>query len=125
MGQWGAILPILTGITMIAVFADRDGTHEKGSFRTVMSALLAAAAYASPFAFGHAATELTNGLVSAIMIRVVAIGVVLSAILVLRLPLLPKRGVVGALDGTAIYSILAAAVLAIASKMTSSSRAAV
>ncbi|MBU2991680.1 EamA family transporter [Octadecabacter sp. 1_MG-2023] len=115
LGQWGAILVILAGIAMVAVLADRDRTQESDWFWTVVSALVAAAAFASTFAFGHAATELTNGLVAAMGTRVIAIGVLACGIIALRLPLWPKRGtlgvlaIMGVLDGVAILSIMTAA----------------
>lgn len=114
LGQWSAILMILAGITMIAVLADRERTPETGKFWTVLSALVAAAAFASTFAFGQAATEMTNGLVSAMVTRIVAIAIILGSILVLRLPLWPQKGalgvlaVMGVLDGLAILSIMTA-----------------
>lgn len=113
-GQLGAILMIFTGITMIAVLADKDSTQEIGKFWTVVSALIAAAAFASTFAFGQIAAEMTNGLISAILTRIVAIGVIFSGILALRLPLWPKSGalgilaIMGLLDGIAILSIMTA-----------------
>ncbi|MCF2905604.1 DMT family transporter [Octadecabacter sp. CECT 8868] len=115
LGQWGAILVILTGIAMVAVLADREHAQEKDRFWTVVSALVAAAAFAITFTFGHAAAELTNGLVTAMGTRVIAIGLLICGIIALRLPLWPKRetlsilAIMGVLDGVAILSIMAAA----------------
>ncbi|MEP1765579.1 MAG: DMT family transporter [Sulfitobacter sp.] len=114
-GQWAAILTILTGITLIATLADRTKTQATPKFWTVVSGLVAAVAFSSTFAFGQMATSMTNGLVSAMAMRVVAIGVILAGILALRLPLWPKPStwgvlaIMGILDGIAIVSITSAA----------------
>jgi len=113
-GQWSAIGMILLGITVIAVLSDQTSTQEHGKFWTVVSALTAAAAFSSTFYFGQTATEMTNGLVSAISTRIVTIGILTTGILVLRLPLWPRREtmgilcVMGILDGLAILSIVSA-----------------
>ena len=113
--QWAAILTILTGITLIATLSDKTKTQDTPKLWTVVSALVAAVAFSSTFAFGQIATEMTNGLVSAIAMRIVAIGVILAGILALRLPLWPKSGtwgilaIMGLLDGIAILSIMSAA----------------
>ncbi|WP_341368082.1 DMT family transporter [Yoonia sp. BS5-3] len=114
VGQLTAVGVILCGITMIAVLADRDDDHETSYFWTIVSALICAAAFASTFHFGQSATELTNGLVSAIITRIVAIGVLLTGFWTLRLPLWPAVSslgafaVMGVLDGVAIFSIMSA-----------------
>ena len=113
-GQGGAILMVLTGITMIAILADKGSTQKTRKLLTVISALVAAVAFSSTFAFGQIATEMTNGLVSAIATRIVAIGVILGGILALQLPLWPRSGawgilaIMGLLDGLAILLIMAA-----------------
>ncbi|MGJ8624291.1 MAG: EamA family transporter [Yoonia sp.] len=113
--QWAAILTILTGITLIATLSDRTKTQDTPKFWTVVSASVAAVAFSITFAFGQIATEVTNGLVSAMAMRIVAICVILVGILALRLPLWPKSGtwgilaIMGLLDGVAILSIVSAA----------------
>ncbi|MEN8895659.1 MAG: DMT family transporter [Yoonia sp.] len=113
--QWIAILMILTGITLIATLSDKTKTLGTPKLWTVVSALVAAVAFAITFALGQIATDMTNGLVSAMAMRVVAIGVILMGILALRLPLWPKSGtwsilaIMGLLDGIAILSIMSAA----------------
>jgi len=79
-GQWSAIGMILLGITVIAVLSDQTSTQEHGKFWTVVSALTAAAAFSSTFYFGQTATEMTNGLVSAISTRIVTIGILTTGI---------------------------------------------
>ncbi|MGJ8623465.1 MAG: EamA family transporter [Yoonia sp.] len=113
-GQGAAVLMVLTGVTLIAVLADKMTTQETGKFWTIISALIAAVAFAGTFAFGQTATEMTNGLVSAMIMRIVAICVILTGILALRLPLWPASGawgilaIMGVLDGIAILSIITA-----------------
>ncbi|MDO6591165.1 EamA/RhaT family transporter [Loktanella sp. D2R18] len=112
--QWGAIAMIFGGITMIATLADRGDAQDNGKFLTIVSALIAAAGFSSTFYFGQTATEMTNGLVSAVVTRIVAIGVFLTGILALRLPVWPKSDalgvliIMGILDGIAILSIMIA-----------------
>ncbi|MEP3439962.1 MAG: DMT family transporter [Sulfitobacter sp.] len=114
IGQAAAILSILAGITIIAVLADKELVPTEGKIWTVITALLAAAGFAATFAFGQIATEMTNGLVSSVVMRVVAIGIILTGILALGLPLWPKAGtwrilaIMGVLDGIAILSVVTA-----------------
>ena len=89
--QWGAIVMILGGITMIATLADRSDPQDNGKFWTVVSALIAAAGFSSTFYFGQTVTEMTNGLVSAMVTRIIAIGVFLTGILTLRLLLINSQ----------------------------------
>lgn len=113
--QWAAILTILTGITMIAALSDRTKAQDTPKLWTVVSALVAAVAFSSTFAFIQIAADMTNGLVSAMTMRGVAITVILVGILALRLPIWPERStwgilaVMGLLDGIAIVSISSAA----------------
>ncbi len=114
VGQWIAVGVILFGISLIGVLADREENGGSGYFWTVVSSLICAASFASTFHFGQVATELTNGLVSAISMRVIAIGVLLTGFTALHLPLWPPLSslrtfaAMGVLDGIAIFSIVSA-----------------
>lgn len=114
IGQAAAILTILLGITVIAVLADKENVKTSGKLYTAISALVAAAGFTGTFTFGQIASEMTNGLMSSIVMRIVAIAIIFTGIVALRLPLWPARGtwrilaIMGVLDGIAILSVVTA-----------------
>ena len=113
-GQWVAVFVILIGISAIAGLSDDDSADTRQMAVTAIYALICAAGFAATFTFGQAVTELTNGQMSALSLRIIAIFAIVLVIAVGRLPYWPGRAalpvlaVMGLVDGIAIISVVSA-----------------
>lgn len=112
--QWLAVATVLAGITLVSSMSRDKDTMIPARGLTVLYGLISAAGFAGTFAFGQAATELSNEMLSALVTRIVAIGAMVGVILTFRLPFWPGRKALGVLalmgfaDCIAILSIVSA-----------------
>lgn len=114
LDQWLAVAVVLLGITIVSSMSQDDDTETPSKGLTVIYALVSAVGFAGTFAFGQAATELSNEMLSALLTRLVAIGVMIGVLFVFRLPFWPGRealwvlALMGLADCIAILSIVSA-----------------
>ncbi len=112
--QWLAVLAILVGIAIVAILSDNSQTDIPSKGKTIVYALASAFGFSGTFAFGQMATDLSTGMMSALGMRIVAIGVTVAILLALRLPFWPGRkalwilAVMGLADCIAILSVVSA-----------------
>lgn len=112
--QWLAVLAILGGIMIISMMSSEPETEVPSKGLTVVYGLVAAVGFAGTFAFGQAATELSNEMLSALVTRSVAIAIMVVILLAFRLPVWPGRknlgilALMGLADCIAILSVVSA-----------------
>ena len=112
--QWFAVLAVLIGITIVSSLSDDTATDIPSKGRTAVYALISACGFAGTFAFGQAATELSNEMLSALTTRIFAIVIMVGVLFTFRLPFWPGKGALGLLalmgltDFIAILSIVSA-----------------
>lgn len=118
LDQWLAVAAVLAGITIVSSMSQDKESNIPAKGLTVLYGLVSAVGFAGTFAFGQAATELSNEMLSALFTRMVAIGVMVGVLLAFRLPFWPGRKALGVLalmgfaDCIAILSIVSAGGLA-------------
>ena len=112
--QAAAVLAIIGGVAMIAVLSRKADTQTGTRGPAVFWAAIAAVGFAATFALGQAAEKAGGGLAALTLTRIVAIGVVLFLIAVLR-PAIPGRdgpwkwlAEMGCLDAVALGLVLRA-----------------
>lgn len=115
--QWGAVIAIIIGVSVVAALSDDGESDIPPKGRTILYALVAAVGFASTFALGQWATTLSHDLPVTLVTRVTAIVLLVGIILALKLPIWPGRSavpvlcVMGIADGIALISVISAATL--------------
>ena len=112
--QWAAVLLIIVGVSLVAALADhgREETPAKGP--TILLSIIAAFGFASTFALGQYAAEISGFMPVTMVTRIVAIILLVAGMAVLRLPFWPGRRAIvvllamGIADGIALMSVLSA-----------------
>jgi len=112
--QWGAVLAIAFGVSMVAALAD-DGAEDvppKGP--TILWAAVSAIGFAATFALGQHAAEMAGEMPATLVTRLVTIALLAGGMAWLRLPWWPGRAalpflaMMGVLDGIALLAVLKA-----------------
>lgn len=112
--QWLAVLAVVAGIAIVAVFARRSEETYPPIGPTIALSLLAAAGYFSTFALGQEAARLSDELSTIMVTRLASVAVLAPILLVLAVPMWPGRAalpfivIMGVLDGLALYCVLSA-----------------
>ena len=113
--QWGAVIAIAIGVSLVAALAQHDeGAEIPPEGPTIAYALIAAIGFAGTFAMGQYASEISGHLPVTLVTRVVAICALVIGMLALRLPFWPDRSalpvlaLMGIADGIALLCINAA-----------------
>lgn len=115
--QWFAVGAIVVGVSLVAMLSEANpggGDLGKGTARTVIYALIAAAGFAGTFALGQMATEQASELPVTLATRVVALAVSVAIVVLARRPVWPGTRALGWLiamgiaDGIALLSVLSA-----------------
>lgn len=114
LDQWLAVALVLVGITIVSSMSQDKDAKIPSKAPTILYGLAAALGFAGTFAFGQAATELSNEMLSALVTRIVAIGIMVGVLFTFRLPFWPGRkalwvlALMGLTDCIAILSIVSA-----------------
>lgn len=115
--QWTAVLAIVIGVGLVAALSD-DGDDEAPPYGlTILYSLIAACGFAGTFACGQAAADISGEMSTALLTRVLALGLVVMILLVFKKPVWPGRSALpwliamGIADGIALYAVLSAGVL--------------
>lgn len=112
--QWVAVIAVVLGISIVAIFADQDDADYPALGPTIGLSVLSSVGFFATFALGQEAARLADDLPSIFVTRLASVAVLVPAILLLRLPLWPGRAalpfiaIMGVLDGIALLSVLSA-----------------
>jgi drug/metabolite transporter (DMT)-like permease len=113
--QWGAVLLIIIGVSLVAALADTSSDDVPPKGPTIIFAALSAIGFASTFAISQHAAEMSDDMPVTLVARIVAITLLLIIIATMRLPLWPGRkplfvlALMGIADGIALYCVVSAA----------------
>lgn len=112
-----AVGAIVIGVGVVAALSDHSDEAIPPIGPTIALSAFSAAGFATTFKLGHLAAELSGELPTTLAARLTAVAVLLTFLLVRRMPLWPgKRALLplfamGLLDGVALLSIMSAAAL--------------
>ena len=112
--EWLAVLAVVLGITVVAVFSDAADEDYPALGPTITLSALSAFGFFATFALGQEAARMADDLPSILVTRLAAVAVLLPVMLVMGLPLIPGRnawlfvGIMGVLDGIALLCVLSA-----------------
>lgn len=114
MWQWGAVIIIIIGVSLVAALAQHESEENPPAGLTIAFAVTAAFGFAGTFAIGQYASEISGHLPVALLTRVTAIIILVAAMIVMQLPFwagfraLPTLVLMGVADGIALLCLLAA-----------------
>ncbi|WP_227272446.1 DMT family transporter [Roseobacter weihaiensis] len=112
--QWGAVVAIILGVSVVAALSDTATEEVPPKGRTIFYAAISAIGFAGTFAISQMAAEMSHDLPVTLVTRLAAIGLLMGIILALKLPLWPGRAAVpvlclmGFADGIALMSVVSA-----------------
>ena len=114
MWQWGAVIIIIIGVSLVAALAQHESEKNPPAGLTIAFAVTAAFGFAGTFAIGQYASEISGHLPVALLTRVTAIIILVAAMIIMQLPFwagfraLPTLVLMGVADGIALLCLLAA-----------------
>lgn len=112
--EWGAVLAVLLGVSIVAILSDDGASDTPPRGRTILYSIIASIGFGSTFAIGQLATEIAAELPVSLITRVTSILLLIALMMFWRLPFWPGRAalpiliVMGCLDGIALLSVLSA-----------------
>ena len=112
--QWGAVIIIIIGVSLVAALAQHESEKNPPAGLTIAFAVTAAFGFAGTFAIGQYASEISGHLPVALLTRVTAIIILVAAMIIMQLPFwagfraLPTLVLMGVADGIALLCLLAA-----------------
>jgi drug/metabolite transporter (DMT)-like permease len=112
--QWSAVIAIVVGVAIVAALSDTSADETPPVGPTALLSIIAAIGFAGTFAFGQQAAEISHEMSSTLVTRVVAVGLVVTFLIVLKQPFRPGRRALplliamGIADGVALQSVLSA-----------------
>ena len=112
--QWAAVVAIVLGVSIVAALSDEGEQAGAAKLPTIGFALLSAVGFACTFAMGQAAAAQSGELPTALVTRLVLIGLLFLGMLALRLPFWPGRKalpillLMGVADGIALLCVVSA-----------------
>lgn len=112
--QWLAVLAVVLGIAIVAVFSGETEENDPPLGPTIVLSLLSCFGFFATFALGQEAARLAEELPSIFFTRLASVGVLLAVIFAMKLPLWPGRAalpfiaIMGVLDGIALMCVLSA-----------------
>ena len=118
LAQWGAVVAIVIGVSLVAALSDEAEAEAPAKGRTTLYAIIAAIGFAGTFAFGQMAADLSHEMPSTLVMRLMALALAFTLIAALRQPLWPGKGALpfliamGCADGLALYCVVSAGTLA-------------
>lgn len=112
--QWGAVLAIAAGVSMVAALADEGAGDVPPKGPTILYAAASAIGFAGTFGFGQHAAELAGEMPATLVTRLVTITLLALLIAIRGLTWWPGRhalpflALMGVLDGIALMAVLSA-----------------
>ena len=112
--QWLAVIAVVLGISIVAIFADQDDADYPALGPTIGLSVLSSFGFFATFALGQEAARLADDLPAIFVTRLTSIAVLIPAICLLKIPLWPGRAalpfvaIMGVLDGIALLCVLSA-----------------
>ncbi len=112
--QWGAVLAIAAGVSMVAALADEGVEDVPPKGPTILYAAASAIGFAGTFGFGQHAAELAGDMPATLVARLVSIALLVGLIALRGLSWWPGRAalpflvLMGILDGIALMAVLSA-----------------
>ena len=112
--QWGAVIAIIVGVSLVAALAQHDDEDNPPAGPTIAFSLVAAVGFAGTFALGQYASEISGHLPVTLVTRIMALALLIGAMGALHLPFwagwraLPVLALMGIADGIALLCLLAA-----------------
>lgn len=112
--QWGAVLAIAAGVSMVAALAGEGEEDVPPKGPTILWAALSAIGFAGTFALGQHAAEMAGEMPATLVTRLVSIALLAGLIAARGLPWWPGRAalpflaLMGVLDGIALLAVLSA-----------------
>ena len=112
--QWGAVLAVVVGIAIVAIFSDETEEDTPPLGPTLALSAISCLGFFTTFALGQEAARLADDLPSIFVTRLASVAVLIAAIALLRLPFWPGRAalpfviIMGVLDGIALLCVLSA-----------------
>lgn len=113
-GQWGAVIAVVVGVSLVAALAQTDDADTPPTGPTIGFALLSAVGFAGTFAIGQFAAETSGHLPVTLVTRLTAIAMLVGGMVALRLPFwagkraLPVLILMGLADGIALLCLISA-----------------
>lgn len=112
--QWGAVLAVVAGVSIVAALSDTSSDENPPIGPTIFYALIAATGFAGTFALGQSAAALSHEMSSTLVTRSVAILLVVIILFAFKQPFWPGRKALpwlvtmGIADGIALMCVLSA-----------------
>jgi drug/metabolite transporter (DMT)-like permease len=112
--QWVAVMAIMAGISFVAISAQDDDQVDFDMVPTIVIAVLAAISFALTFELGQTAAAFANERLTVAITRLVALGLLLTAMLAMQKRILPDLKTVpllafmGLMDTVALFCVLSA-----------------
>jgi len=112
--QWVAVLAIMAGISFVAISAQDDDQVDFDMVPTIAIAVLAAISFALTFELGQTAAAFADESLTVAITRLVALGLLLTAMLAMQKRILPDLKTVpllafmGLMDTVALFCVLSA-----------------
>lgn len=112
--QWAAVGSVVTGVAIVAALSDTSTDESPPKGPTILYAVIAAIGFAGTFALGQKAAEISHEMPSTLVSRLMALGLVVGILLMLKHPFWPgKRALpwlvaMGIADGIALLCVLSA-----------------
>lgn len=112
--QWGAVLAIVLGVSLVAALSDTSTDDTPPMGLTILFALVSAVGFAGTFAMGQSAAAISHEMPSTLVTRIVSLGLVIAILCAFKqsfwpgrkaLPLLVAMGIA---DGIALMCVLSA-----------------
>lgn len=113
--QWGAVLSIILGVSLVAALSDHNHEQVPPAGKTIAYSVMAACGFAGTFAFGQMASVQSGELPVTLVTRCVAIALLVTGMITVKQTLwpgvaaLPLLMVMGVADGIALLMINSAA----------------
>ena len=113
--QWGAVLLIILGVSLVAALSDHNQEQVPPAGKTIAYSVMAACGFAGTFAFGQMASVQSGELPVTLVTRCVAIALLVTGMITVKQTLwpgvaaLPLLMVMGVADGIALLMINSAA----------------
>lgn len=112
--QWGAVLLIIAGVSVVAALADHDETEAPSKGPTILLSLIASIGFAGTFALGQYAAEIAGHMPVTLVTRITAIAILIAGMAIWQLPFWAGRKVMpilvtmGIADGIALACVVSA-----------------
>jgi len=112
--EWGAVLVVIAGVSLVAILSDEGTGEVPPRGKTIFYSVISAIGFASTFAIGQLGSEIADEGTVTLFTRITAIGLLVIGMAALKLPFWPGKpallilALMGLADGIALYAIFSA-----------------